>query len=153
MSSRSLLFVAVLLAAIGVGLYVRGLTSHSSRRSDAPTEAAGSLEAQAAHLAAAEARTRTEIRSSLEQLLPDKVTDRELTSASYDRLADAVLAIRAANRVLKGIPYSPETAALRAREIASLRAAIADFHAATGLAPSSLGELLGDTAESGETPR
>ena len=183
MSSRSLLFVALLLASIGVGLYVRGVTSRSAKPGDAAPVAApaaerrsswsaGSdgdsapqaerdamrsaahIEAEAARLAAAETRTRNQIRSTLEQVLAGKLADREITPSNYDRLADAVLEIRAANRVLKGIPYSEATADLRAQRIASMRAAIAVFHDVTGVAPSSLGDILGDAGEEGvEAPR
>jgi hypothetical protein len=181
MKPQSALLAALALGAICVGLYVRSIAprplsgievpidaepqadrdspwsagSRPPSRPGAerePARAAARAEAQAAKLAADELLTRGQVRSTLEKVLAGKLPDRELTLSNYERLTDAVLEIRAANRVLKGIPESATTSELRAARVEALRSAIAEIQDVTGVPPASLGDLLGDTGDAVEAP-
>src|SRR5262245_44707309 len=71
--------------------------------------------AQAQRLASDEPLTREDVRVLLEQVLAGKLP-RDLTAKDYDRLADAVLRVRAAERILQTVEESPETTRVRAAQ-------------------------------------
>lgn len=108
-------------------------------------------QANAARLAAQEPLTHELIRGMLEKTLAGKLIDRELTASEYDRLADALLRIRASQRVLEGIPESDPGAEVRALHVDVLQAAFAEIQDVTGIAPSDMGDVLAG-AEPVENP-
>ena len=123
----------------------------ASERSGAPAKASAQAEKTAGRLAANETLTPDQLHGMLVRTFEGKLHDRELTPSEYDRLANAILKIRASQRVLNGVPDSADTAELRAVHVAALRSAFADVHDILGIPASALGDVLGES-ESAQSP-
>ena len=113
---------------------------------DEPTPAEVAA-AKAAHLAARERLSRAELRDLLEGALEGRLADRELAPHDYGRLADAVLRLRSAQRVLRNMDESAATAALLDDQRRKLLAALAEMEDITGVPTANLGEVLGSDGE------
>lgn len=83
-----------------------------------------------------------EARRLVERAVKDRLA-RDLSSDDYDRLAEALLRLRAAARELR----RADDLATRARERDAMQQALADIRTISGLQPSDLGDALeGDAA-------
>ena len=71
-----------------------------------------------------------------------KLSDRELTPSEYDRLADAILRIRASQRVLQGINESDPGSEVRGVYSDTIKGAFAEIEQITGVPPSGWGDVL-----------
>jgi len=119
----------------------------AARPEPTPLETA---QAKAARLAAKETYSREQLHSLLQTTLAGKLTDRELGSGDYDRIADAILRIRASQRVLRGINESDPGSDVRAVYADTLKAAFAEIQDITGVPPSGWGDVLADQSELAE---
>jgi len=99
-------------------------------------------QAKAARLAAKETYTRAQIHSLLQTSMQGKLSDRELTPSDYDRLADAILRIRASQRVLQGIGESDPGSEVRSVYSDTLKGAFEELQQITGVPPSGWGDVL-----------
>jgi hypothetical protein len=99
-------------------------------------------QAKAEDAAGAETLSRAQLETMLTTTLSGKLGDRELTSTDYSRLVDAILRIRAAQRVLDTIPESDPGASVRFLHAGVLQAAFAEMTEITGVAPQQLGDVL-----------
>jgi hypothetical protein len=89
------------------------------------------------------------MRRVVERALAGKLT-REFTSDDYDRLAAAVVRLRAAVAVLR---RGGDDAASGAGARDDVRAALAEIEAITGVAPSELGDVFAPNDAAGSGPR
>jgi hypothetical protein len=109
----------------------------------APAQAAPALAALESELAKADALAAEEplkaedVRALLEQVLAGRLP-RELSPQDYDRLTDAVMRVRAAERVLSGVDETEVSAELRAEQRLVLNDATSEVERITGV---ELGEL------------
>jgi hypothetical protein len=115
----------------------------------APPPADANAPARPAPSPAEDAPSRREVRALIARVLADKLPDRQLTARDYDRLTDAVLRLRAANRAAQSGGEPTDAATLNTQHQAAL-AALTDIETITGVPPSELGELLaGDDSAAG----
>jgi len=106
----------------------------------APPPADGSSAARAP-APADDAPSRREVRGLIARVLDGRLPDRQLTARDYDRLTDAVLRLRAANRTTRDAGETSDAATLNAQQQAAL-SALTDIETITGIPPSELGELF-----------
>ena len=106
-----------------------------------PPPADANPQARPAAPPAEDASSRREVRALIARVFDGKLPDRQLTARDYDRLTDAVLRLRAANRAAQSGGESSDAATLNAQHQAAL-SALTDIETITGIPPSELGELL-----------
>jgi len=82
-----------------------------------------------------------EARGLVERVVKDRLAV-DLSSQEYDRLADAVLRLRAAARKLRTADDSPSGMAIRARERDAMQRALTEIQTISGLQASDLGEAF-----------
>jgi hypothetical protein len=105
-----------------------------------PTEAELAHE-KAERLAAKEPLDRDNIRELLEQAFDGRL-ERELSASDYERLADAFLRVRAAERIIRRVDESAASAELLAAQREVLQNALVEVEHITGMTPSELGEII-----------
>lgn len=106
-----------------------------------PTDVQKAL-AKATRLAAKETYSHEQLHSLLQKSMAGKLSDRELTPSEYDRLADAILRIRASQRVLQGIDESDPGSEVRGVYSYTLDGAFVEIEQITGIPPSGWGDVL-----------
>jgi hypothetical protein len=123
-----------------------------------PVESLANLEGdrdKVAELVADEKLSPVDVRVLLEQVLAGKLP-RQLSTRDYDRLTNAVMRVRAAERVLRGVDESAANAELRAEHRAILSDATSEVEAITGVELSALKQIVepggGVTQEGNEDP-
>ncbi|MFQ5457172.1 MAG: hypothetical protein ACE5FC_01775 [Myxococcota bacterium] len=75
------------------------------------------------------------VRDVLANAFADKLPDRRLSAADFDRLADAVLRMRAARKEMAALPMTPQHAAELSRLREELTEAVTEFQEVSGLGP------------------
>ena len=98
--------------------------------------------AKAAQLAANERLSREEVREFLQEALAGKLADRELTPVDYEQLTDAVLKLRAAQRVARGLEENRASAESRTAYREALLDALSEIERITGLPSTDLDDIF-----------
>jgi hypothetical protein len=115
---------------------------HAAHRSaSAPSEVEQAV-AEATRLAGRERLSHDEVRGFLQEALAGKLPDRELGERDYDELADAVLELRAAQRVARGMEDSVASAETLATNREAILASLAAIERITGIASIDLGGIF-----------
>jgi hypothetical protein len=109
------------------------------------------LRAKADALAADEPLDPEQVRVLLEQVLTGKLP-KELSPRDYDRMAQAFLRARAAERVLKGLDETPETEPIRAEYRDALNETVSEVEGITGLKVAQIKPLIDSEKQLNEQP-